>query len=112
MMDLGLTDKVALITGGIRGLGRAIAEKLAAEKVKIVVTGTNEERAKKAADEISSAYGVEALGLKHDVSSEESTKEVVKSVIAKFKKIDILINNAGVTSDGIVMTMKKKIGIK
>lgn len=47
MMDLGLTDKVALITGGIRGLGRAIAEKLAAEKVKIVVTGTNEERAKK-----------------------------------------------------------------
>lgn len=108
MMDLGLTDKVALITGGIRGLGRAIAEKLAAEKVKIVVTGTNEERARKAADEISSAYGVEALGLKHDVSSEESTKEVVKSIIAKFKKIDILINNAGVTSDGIVITMKKE----
>ncbi|WPC39949.1 3-oxoacyl-[acyl-carrier-protein] reductase [Clostridium sp. JS66] len=108
MIDLGLTDKVALVTGGTRGLGRAIAEKLAAEKVKIVVTGTNEERAKQAANEISLAYDVEALGLKHDVSSEESTKEVVKAIIARFKRIDILVNNAGVTSDGIMMTMKKE----
>lgn len=108
MIDLGLTDKVALITGGTRGLGRAIAEKLAGEKIKIVVTGINEERAKQAANEIAMTYNVETLGLKHDVSSEESTKEVVKSVIAMFKRIDILINNAGVTSDGIMMTMKKE----
>jgi 3-oxoacyl-[acyl-carrier protein] reductase len=108
MIDLGLTDKVALITGGTRGLGRAIAEKLAEEKIKIVVTGINEERAKQAANEIAMTYNVETLGLKHDVSSEESTKEVVKSVIAMFKRIDILINNAGVTSDGIMMTMKKE----
>ncbi|WP_411680927.1 3-oxoacyl-[acyl-carrier-protein] reductase [Clostridium thailandense] len=108
MIDLELTDKVALITGGTRGLGRAIAERLAEEKVKVIVTGVNEERAKQTASEISSMYNVETLGLKHDVSSENSTKEVVKSIIEKFKKIDILINNAGVTSDGLMMTMKKE----
>jgi 3-oxoacyl-[acyl-carrier protein] reductase len=108
MSDLGLTDKIALITGGTRGLGRAIAEKLAEEKVKVVVTGTNEDRAKQAANEISLAYNIETLGLKHDVSSEESTKEVVKCIIDKFKRIDILVNNAGITSDGIMMMMKKE----
>ncbi|MFL0198435.1 3-oxoacyl-[acyl-carrier-protein] reductase [Clostridium sp. WILCCON 0269] len=108
MIDLGLIDKVALITGGTRGLGKTIAEKLAGEKVKVVVTGINEERAKKVANEISLTYNVETLGLKHDVSSEESTKEVVKAVVTKFKRIDILINNAGVTSDGIMMMMKKE----
>ncbi|MBC2578889.1 3-oxoacyl-[acyl-carrier-protein] reductase [Clostridium sp. DJ247] len=108
MIDLGLTDKIALITGGTRGLGRAIAEKLAEEKVKVVVTGVNEERAKQVANEISLTYNVETLGLKHDVSSEESTKEVVKSIVEKFKRIDILVNNAGITSDGIMMTMKKE----
>lgn len=108
MVDLGLTDKIALVTGGTRGLGRAIAEKLAEQKAKVVITGVNEERAKQAASEISSAYNVEALGLGHDVSSEESTKQVVKCIIERFGRIDILINNAGVTSDGIMMTMKKE----
>ncbi len=108
MIDLGLTDKVALITGGTRGLGRAIAEKLAEQKVKIVVTGVSEERAKQAASEIAAAYKVEALGLGQDVSLEESTKQVVKCIIERFGRIDILINNAGVTSDGIMMTMKKE----
>lgn len=108
MFDLGLSNKVALITGGTRGLGRAIAEKLAQQKVKVIVTGTSEDRAKQAANEISLAYNIETLGLKHDVSSEESTKEVVKCIINKFDRIDILVNNAGITSDGIMMMMKKE----
>ncbi|MFT8315390.1 MAG: 3-oxoacyl-[acyl-carrier-protein] reductase [Clostridium sp.] len=108
MIDLGLTNKIALITGGTRGLGRAIAEKLAQEKVKVVVTGVNEDRAKQVANEISLNYNVETLGLKHDVSSEESTKEVVRTVVENFKRIDILVNNAGITSDGIMMMMKKE----
>lgn len=108
MVDLGLTDKIALVTGGTRGLGRAIAEKLAEQKVKVVVTGVSKERAQQAASEIASVYKVEALGLGHDVSSEESTKQVVKSIVEKYRRIDILVNNAGVTCDGIVMTMKKE----
>lgn len=108
MINLDLNNKIALITGGTRGLGRSIAEKLAEQKVKIVVTGTNKERAEEAASEISSTYNVEALGLQHDVSSEESTKKVVKCIIDKFKRIDILVNNAGITSDGLMMMMKKE----
>jgi 3-oxoacyl-(acyl-carrier-protein) reductase len=108
MIDLGLTDKVALITGGTRGLGRAIAEKLVEQKVKVVITGVNEDRAKQAASEIAAAYKIETLGLGQDVSSEESTKQVVKYIIERFGRIDILVNNAGVTSDGIMMTMKKE----
>lgn len=108
MYDLGLSNKIALITGGTRGLGRAIAEKLAEEKVTVVITGTNEDRAKQVANEISLTYNIETLGLKHDVSSEESTKEVVKAIVEKFKRIDILVNNAGITNDGLMMTMKKE----
>lgn len=105
-MNTGLKDKVALITGGARGLGRAIAEKLAAEKTKIVITDVNEPLAVATAEEIAKQYGVEALALKHDVSSEESTKEVVKAVVQRFSRIDILVNNAGVTRDARLMMMK------
>ncbi len=105
-MDLGLQNKVALITGGTRGLGRAIAEKLAEEQAKIVVTGTKETTAVAAAKEIAETYGVETLGLKHDVGSEASTKEVVKAIVKHFSRIDILINNAGITRDARFLMMK------
>ncbi|MEK5027386.1 3-oxoacyl-[acyl-carrier-protein] reductase [Paenibacillus sp. FSL M7-1046] len=108
MADLGLKDKVAIITGGTRGLGRAMAQRLAEEKAKVVITGTNEELAKQTADEIAKTYSIETLGLKHDVSSEESTKEVVKAVIKTFNKIDILVNNAGVIRDAGLLMMKKE----
>jgi 3-oxoacyl-[acyl-carrier protein] reductase len=106
-MDLRLQDKVAFITGSARGLGRAIAEKLAAEKVKIVITDINETMALSTAEEISKKYGVETIALKHDVSSEESTREVVKSILNKFSRIDILVNNAGITRDARLMMMKQ-----
>jgi 3-oxoacyl-[acyl-carrier protein] reductase len=106
-MNLGLKDKVAFITGSARGLGRAIAEKLAAEKVKIVITDINEAMAISTAAEISHKYGVETIAFKHDVSSEESTREVVKSIINKFSRIDILVNNAGITRDARLMMMKQ-----
>jgi 3-oxoacyl-[acyl-carrier protein] reductase len=106
-MDLGLKDKVALITGSARGLGRAIAEKLAGEKVKIIITDINETMAGSTAAEISTKYGVEAIALKHDVSSEESTREIVRSIINKFARIDILVNNAGITRDARLMMMKQ-----
>jgi 3-oxoacyl-[acyl-carrier protein] reductase len=107
-MDLGLKNKVAFITGSARGLGRAIAEKLAEEKVKIIITDINETMAISTAEEISKKYGVETIALKHDVSSEESTREVVKSIINKFSRIDILVNNAGITRDARLMMMKQE----
>lgn len=107
-MNLGLQDKVALITGSARGLGRAIAEKLAAEKVNVVITDVNEPMAITTAEEIAAQYGVETIALKHDVASEESTREVVKAVVQRFSRIDILVNNAGVTRDARLMMMKQE----
>ena len=106
-MDLGLRDKVALITGSARGLGRAIAEKLAAEHAKVVVSDINEAMAISTAGEIAQTYGVETVAFRHDVSSEPSTREVVRSVINRFSRIDILINNAGITRDARLMMMKQ-----
>jgi 3-oxoacyl-[acyl-carrier protein] reductase len=106
-MDLGLQDKVAFITGSARGLGRAIAERLAAEKAKIVITDINETMAITTAEEIAQKYQVEAMALKHDVASEESTREVIKAIVNKFSRIDILVNNAGITRDARLMMMKQ-----
>ena len=105
-MDLQINDKVALITGSTRGLGKAIAEKLAEEKAKVVITGTNEEKAQQVARLIAEKYFVETAAYALDVTSEESVKQVVKSVIQKFGRIDILVNNAGITRDSRLMMMK------
>jgi 3-oxoacyl-[acyl-carrier protein] reductase len=107
MADLGLKDKVALITGSARGLGKAIAERMAAEQARLVITDINEELAKTTAAELAGKYGMETIALKHDVASEESTKEVIKAIITKFSRIDILINNAGITRDARLMMMKQ-----
>lgn len=106
-MDLGFHDKVAFITGGARGLGRAIAEKLAAEKAKIAISDVNESMAAATAGEIAAQYGVDAVAFKHDVASEASTKEVVKAIVNRFSRIDILVNNAGITRDARLMMMKQ-----
>jgi 3-oxoacyl-[acyl-carrier protein] reductase len=104
-MDLGLLDKVAMITGGGRGLGRAIAERLAAEGAKVAISDIDEAAAKTTAGEIGQTYAVEAVGFGHDVSSEESTKDVVRSIVDRFSQIDILVNNAGITRDARLMMM-------
>ncbi|MBP2663763.1 MAG: 3-oxoacyl-ACP synthase [Firmicutes bacterium] len=106
MFDLGLKDKIALITGSTRGLGKAIAEKLAEEKVKVIITGTNEGKAKEVAESIAKTYGVETAGFKLDVVDESAVKEVVTAIAKQFGSIDILINNAGITRDARLMMMK------
>jgi 3-oxoacyl-[acyl-carrier protein] reductase len=106
-MDSGLRDKVALITGSARGLGRAIAHRLAAEHASVVVSDIDEAMAVATASEIREAYGVETMGLGHDVSSEESTKAVIKAVVGRFSGLHILVNNAGITRDARMMMMKQ-----
>lgn len=105
-MNLGITGHVALVTGSTRGIGKSIAQKLAEEKVKLIITGTTEEKAKLVAQEIASNFEVEAEGFAMDVTSEESVKNVVKAIIHQFGRIDILVNNAGITKDARLMMMK------
>jgi 3-oxoacyl-(acyl-carrier-protein) reductase len=106
MIDLKLENKVVLITGSTRGLGKAIAEKFAQEKAVVIITGTNQDKALAVAASISKVYGVDTKGYQLDVGDEEAVKNIVHEVIKKYGKIDILINNAGITRDARLMMMK------
>ena len=105
---LSLEGRTAIVTGGARGIGKAIAETLAARGANIAVVDLRMELAEETAGEIAAKLGVKAIALEADVSNQESVKAMVKSAVEKFGKIDILVNNAGITRDGLVMRMKEE----
>ena len=107
-MDLEIKNKVAVVTGSARGLGRTTAEKLAEEGANVVITDVNKKLADSTAAEIEEKYQIKALSFEHDVSSDESTKKVIKEIVKQFGKIDILVNNAGITKDARLFMMKKE----
>ncbi len=103
-----LTGKTAIVTGGARGIGRAIALTLAAAGANIVI---NYSSSSKAADEVvneAKKLGVSALSLKADVSKNEEIENLVKEVLNDFGSIDILVNNAGITRDNLLIRMSEK----
>ena len=87
--------KVAIVTGGAGGLGKAHSLLLAKEGAKIVVTDMDEAQAERVADEINKRGG-EAIFIKHDVSKEVEWSRVIRETLERFGKLDILVNNAGV----------------
>jgi glucose 1-dehydrogenase len=93
-----LKDKVALVTGGGRGIGRAIAEGLAREGAKVVINYCRSKEAALAAMESIKARNGEAMTVQADVSSEERVQGMVNETVRTFGTIDILVNNAGVNS--------------
>ena len=101
-----LADKVALITGGAQGIGRATAELFAKEGAKVVIVDVDEALAQKTAGEISSDGAV--IGLKADVTNFEACEAAVRLAADKFGKLDILVNNAGITRDGLLMRMSEQ----
>jgi len=101
-----LKDKVAVVTGASQGIGRETALALAETGAKVVVAARNEEKLVALAAEIVAAGG-EAVALKLDVADPEQVKSGFKQVIEKFGRLDILVNNAAVTRDGLAMRMKK-----
>jgi len=96
--------QVGIITGGTRGIGKAIAERLAEKGVNVVVAGRNLDAAHEVAGSLS-ALGVKAIGIKLDVSNSEEVEKAFKEIRKEFNRIDILINNAGITKDGLLMRM-------
>ena len=94
-----LEGKAALVTGGARGIGRAIALALAREGADVAVCDIDLDGAKEVARQIS-ALGRRALALKADISKREETKRMVEEIVARFGKIDILVNNAGIIRRG------------
>ena len=101
-----LKDKVAVVTGASQGIGHETALALAEAGAKVVVAARNEEKLTALVAEIAAAGG-EAVGVKMDVADAEQVKAGFKQVIEKFGRLDILVNNAAVTRDGLAMRMKK-----
>ncbi|HWL39807.1 MAG TPA: SDR family oxidoreductase [Gemmatimonadaceae bacterium] len=94
-MDLGLEGKVALVAASSRGLGRAIAEELAAEGARVVICARGEQALRATAAEIRSAHGADVLDVVADVSDSSQTKRLVDTAMDRHGRIDILVNNSG-----------------
>lgn len=102
-----LEGKVALITGAARGIGKAIALKLASEGADIAFTDLNIDENAQASEKEIAAFGVKVKGYASNAANFEETHEVVKQIVADFGRIDILVNNAGITKDGLMMRMSE-----
>jgi 3-oxoacyl-[acyl-carrier protein] reductase len=100
-----LKDKVALVTGASQGIGRETALALAEAGAKVAVAARNEEKLAALVQEIVGKGG-EAFAVKMDVADAEQIKAGFKSALEKFGKLDILVNNAAITRDGLAMRMK------
>ena len=97
-MDLGIAGKVAIVTGGTHGIGRAAAERLSAEGAKVAIAARTQSDLDRVAAEIGGATGHEVVGIATDVRDEGSVSALVEAVAARWDRIDILVNNAGTSS--------------
>ena len=102
-----LKDKVALVTGSSQGIGRETALALSEAGAKVAVAARNEGKLAALVEEIAAKSG-EAFAVKLDVADAEQIKAVFKAVLEKFGKLDILVNNAAITRDGLAMRMKQE----
>jgi 3-oxoacyl-[acyl-carrier protein] reductase len=104
---MDLKGQVALVTGGARGIGRAICEKLAERGADVAVADIALEAAEETARELG-AKGVKTMALGVDVSNAESVARMVSGVVAGMGRLDILVNNAGITRDALLLRMKEE----
>ncbi len=100
--------KVALVTGASRGIGRAVALKLAAEGAKIAINYAGNQAAAEEVKQMIEQSGGQAILVKADISNAEAVDGMVKQTMDAFGRIDILVNNAGITRDTLLMRMKEE----
>ncbi len=106
-MDL-LKGKTALITGAARGIGKAIALKFASEGANVAFTDLNYDENMEATEKEINALGVKAKGYASNAASLESSEKLIADVVNDFGRIDVLVNNAGITRDNLLMRMQEK----
>lgn len=98
--------KTALITGSARGIGKAIAERLASQGARVVISDVMMDGAEKTVQEFKD-NGYEAFAIKADVSNADDVKGLIKETVAKFQTVDIMVNNAGITRDTLMIRMSE-----
>ncbi|WP_421763385.1 3-oxoacyl-[acyl-carrier-protein] reductase [Ekhidna sp.] len=103
-----LEGKTALITGASKGIGKAIAEQYAAHGANIAFTYLSSVEKGEALEKELSSRGVKVKGYRSDASNYEAAQELIKSVVEDFGSLDILINNAGITKDNLLMRMSEE----
>ena len=99
-MDLGLKAKVAVVTGGSEGIGKAAARSLGREGAMVVVCARREEVLRAAASEVAEATGAEIVPVAADVTRAEDVERVIETAVERFGRLDILVNNAGTSAAG------------
>jgi len=107
MCGLSMEGKVALITGGGRGIGKEIALRFAKEGIDIALCDVNLEDARKTAEEIE-GLGRKVIAFNTDVTNSTQVQDMIDKILDKFSKIDILINNAGITRDNLILRMTEE----
>jgi 3-oxoacyl-[acyl-carrier protein] reductase len=105
MIDYGLTDKVAIVTGGSDGLGCAAAHLLATEGAKVVICGRRADYLKQAAETLSADTGGSVVAVPADVTSAADCERLVQATVDQFGKLDILVNNAGTSAAASLETV-------
>lgn len=106
-MAVELKDKVAIVTGSARGIGKAIATKFAQAGAKVVITDINVEQSEATAKEIA-GLGVETLAVGCNVTKKAEVDNLMAKTKEKFGSVDIIVNNAGITRDGLFVRMKEE----
>ena len=103
-----MNGKIAVVTGGSRGIGRAVCLALARRGANLVFSYAGNAPAAEETAAACRALGVEALAVKADVSDGEAVRELMDTAIRAFGRIDLLVNNAGITRDSLLLTMKEE----
>lgn len=100
-----LKDKSILITGSTRGIGLAIAKKLIEQGANVMISGTRQEKVDEVVSELEKKYNTKVQGLACNISSFSDCETFIKSSIESLSKVDVLINNAGITKDNLILRM-------
>tara|TARA_B100001750_G_scaffold244069_1_gene260611 strand:+ start:3277 stop:4020 length:744 start_codon:yes stop_codon:yes gene_type:complete len=106
---LSIQNKVALITGGSRGIGRAVSLRLASDGVKLAINYKSDRKSADLVVGLVKEMGVEALSVQADVSDSSQVDVMVDQVISEFGNVDILVNNAGIIHDSLLMRMSEDV---
>lgn len=106
---MSIQNKVALITGGSRGIGRAVSLRLASDGVKLAINYKSDRKSADLVVGLAKEMGVEALSVQADVSDSSQVDVMVDQIVSEFGNVDILVNNAGIIHDSLLMRMSENV---